>query len=79
MHWLETVSNVHVLVKMSWLRCFCCVMKFLMPSVVKFSCKRCIGWKQQLKIFLSLFKMSCLCCFRCSIKFLMPSVVKLGC
>ena len=54
-------------------------MKFLMPSVVNLGCKRCIGWKQQVKIFLPSVKMGCLRCFCCAMKFLMPSVVKLGC
>ena len=54
-------------------------MKFLMSSIFKLVCKRCIGWKQLVKIFLSSVKMICLRCFCCAMKFNMPSVVKLGC
>ena len=54
-------------------------MKFLIPSVMKLGCKRCIRWKRLAKIFLLSVKNSCLRCFCCAIKFLMPSVTKLGC
>ena len=54
-------------------------MKFLLPSVLKLGCKRYIGKKQQVKIFVSSVKMSCLRCFCCVMRFLMPSVVKLVC
>ena len=53
-------------------------MKFLMPSVIKLGCKRCIGWKWYVEIFRLSLKMSCLRCFCCTMKF-MPSVIKLGC
>ena len=55
------------------------IMKFLVPSVLKLGCKRCIGWKQQVKIFLLSIKMSCLRCFCSVMKFLISSVVKLVC
>ena len=51
---------------MSCLRCFCCAMKFLMQSVVKLTCKRCIGWEHQVRIFLLSVKISCLRCFCCA-------------
>ena len=54
-------------------------MKFLMPKVIKLGCKRCIGWKRYVKIFLLSVEMSCLPFFCCAMRFLIPSVIKLGC
>ena len=38
---------------------------FIVPTVIKLSCKRCLGWKYYVKIFLLSVKISCLCCFCC--------------
>ena len=81
------------LIKLGCIRCCCgmnilnfglsllCLvyMKFLKAKVLELGCKRCIDWKQWVKIFLPLIKMGCLRCFCCAMKFLMSSVVKLGC
>ena len=50
-------------------------MKFLMPSVLKLGCKRRIGWKQLVKIFLSSLKINylrCFCCARSVSEFFFP-------
>ena len=54
-------------------------MKFLVQSVVKLGCKRCISWKRYVKTLLLSVKISCVHCLCPSMKVLIPSAIKLGC
>ena len=54
-------------------------MKVILLSVIKLGCKRCVGWKQLVNVFLLSVKMSFLRGFCCARKFLIPSVINIGC